>query len=131
LKGQYLLDTNTALVALTNPDQMSAAAQAAILAGRSVLSAVSYWEVVLKSMKGNLDVGDPRLWWNQAIEELAALPLPLRAEHISAVCDLPSPHRDPFDRVLIAQAIVENLTFVTRHKKITHYASARLKVVSW
>jgi PIN domain nuclease of toxin-antitoxin system len=130
LKGHYLLDTNTALIALTSPDQMSEAVRAAVLDGRSVLSAVSYWEVVLKSMKGNLDVGDPRLWWNLAIEQLAALPLPLRAEHIAAVCELPPLHRDPFDRVLMAQAMVENLTLVTRDQTIAHYASARLKVIS-
>ncbi|MDQ1474663.1 MAG: hypothetical protein QOJ99_6143 [Bryobacterales bacterium] len=130
MKGHYLLDTSTALIALTSPDQMSAAARAAVLAGRSVLSAVSYWEVVLKSMKGNLDVGDPRLWWSKAIDQLAALPLPLRAEHVAAVCDLPPVHRDPFDRVLMAQAMVENLILVTRDRTIAQYASARLKVVS-
>ena len=112
----YLLDTNTALTA--------------VMTGRSVLSAVSSWEVVLKSMKGKLDVGDPRLWWNLAVEQLAALPLPLRAEHIAAVCELRPLHRDPFDRVLMAQAIVENLTLVTRDQTMAQYASEHLKVIS-
>jgi PIN domain nuclease of toxin-antitoxin system len=55
----YLLDTNAALIALADPGRLSRAARKAILTGPNVLSVVSYWEVVLKSMKGNLDVGAP------------------------------------------------------------------------
>lgn len=126
----YLLDTNTALIALTRPDDMTAAVREAVLSGRSVLSAVSYWEVVLKNMKGKLEVGDPRVWWANALDQLAALPLLLRPEHIAAVCDLPPLHQDPFDRALMGQAIVEKLTLVTTDKMIALYASERLRVVS-
>ena len=69
------------------------------------MSVVSFWEVLLKSMKGKLDVGDPRTWWEEALEQLAATALVLRPEHIAEVYALPNIHRDPFDRVLIAQAI--------------------------
>ena len=80
----YLLDTNVAIIALTDPDRLSAAIQSAILAGPNVLSVVSYWEVLLKSMKGNLmKVGDPRAWWLDALEQLAANPLALRPNHIA------------------------------------------------
>ena len=58
----------------------------AILGGANVLSVVSYWEVVLKTMKGNLKVGDPRTWWLDALEQLAATTLVLRPEHIAGVC---------------------------------------------
>jgi len=55
----YLLDTCTALIALTNPDKLTTAARSAVLTGPNILSVISYWEVALKSMKGTLDVGDP------------------------------------------------------------------------
>lgn len=80
-------------------------------------------------MKGNLDVGDPRVWWTDALEQLGATPLPLRPEHIAAVYELPPVHRDPFDRVLIGQAIIEELTILTTDGEVSKYASERLRVV--
>jgi PIN domain nuclease of toxin-antitoxin system len=125
----YLLDTNAALIALANPSRLAPAARRAILAGPNVLSVVSYWEVVLKSMKGNLDVGDPQSWWRDALDQLAASPLALRAEHVAGVCELPPIHRDPFDRVLIAQAISEGLRLVSLDEAIHRYVSAGLRAV--
>ena len=125
----YLLDTNVALIALTAPDALSPAVRDALLGGPNVLSVVSFWEVLLKSMKGNLDVGDPRIWWLDALEQLAAAPLALRPEHIAGVYALPAIHRDPFDRALIAQATAEDLELLTTDGEIPRYASARFRVV--
>jgi PIN domain nuclease of toxin-antitoxin system len=102
----------------------------AVLAGPNVLSVVSYWEVLLKSMKGSLNVGDPRRWWLDALDQLAATALALRPEHVSGVYGLPPLHKDPFDRVLIAQAMVEDLELVTTDGDIPRYVSGRLRVVS-
>ncbi len=126
----HLLDTSVALIALTEPSRLPAPVRAAILAGPNVFSVVSYWEVVLKSRKGNLDVGDPRAWWTDALEQLAATPLPLRPDHIAEVYVLPPIHKDPFDRMLIAQAGVEDLKLVTTDSEIPRYASARVKVLA-
>lgn len=93
------------------------------------MSVVTYWEVMLKSMKGTLDVGDPRVWWREALDQLSAASLPLRAEHVSGVHALPPIHKDPFDRVLIAQAIAEGLTLVSSDREIAQYASSQLQVV--
>jgi PIN domain nuclease of toxin-antitoxin system len=71
----YLLDTTAALIALAEPDQLPTAVRMAISSGPNVLSVVSYWEVMLKSMKGNLEVGDPRTWWLDALDQFAASPL--------------------------------------------------------
>ena len=128
--SRYLLDTNTALIALAEPDRLRDRVRTAILGGANVLSVVSYWEVVLKTMKGNLKVGDPRTWWLDALEQLAATTLVLRPEHIAGVCSLPPIHKDPFDRVLIAQATVEDLTLVTTADVIPQYACEGLRVVS-
>ena len=125
----YLLDTNTALIAQTEPDLLAPAVGEALRRGVKFLSVVSFWEVLLKSMKGSLNVGDPRIWWTEALEQLAATPLTLRPEHVAEVYSLPPIHRDPFDRVLIAQATVEDLRFVTTDREIRRYASARFRVV--
>ena len=126
----YLLDSSAALIALTDPARLSPRVRAVIRAGPNILSAVVYWEVLLKSMKGLLKIGDPLTWWADALEQLAATPLVLRPEHVSEIYHLPPIHRDPFDRVLIAQAMVEGLSLVTTDREILRYASKRLRVVS-
>jgi len=126
----YLLDTNTALIALTAPDTLSLAVRNAVLRGPNMLSVVSYWEVLLKSMKGNLRVGDPSTWWRDTLEQLAATPLILRPAHIAGIYSLPPIHKDPFDRALIAQATVEDLELVTTDGEILRYASTSFRVVT-
>ncbi len=126
----YLLDTNTALLALTNPAKLSRRVRKAVLSGPNHLSVVVYWEVLLKTMKGALDVGEPRTWWLDALEQLAATPLVLRPEHVSEVSALPPIHKDPFDRILVAQAIVEDLTLLTKDEEISRYASDRFRVIT-
>jgi PIN domain nuclease of toxin-antitoxin system len=127
--GAYLLDTHTAIWALDRPEALSEPARNAASTGPNILSVVSYWEVMIKSMKGRLDVGDPRAWWFDALDQLAATPLPLRAQHIAAVHSLPPIHKDPFDRMLIAQATVEGLALVSSDTEIVRYASEQLRVI--
>ena len=117
------------LLALTEPEELTQSIRNAIGSGPNILSAVVYWEVMLKSMKGDLSVGDPRAWWVDALDQLAATSLPLRAEHIAAMYDLPPFHRDPFDRALIAQATTEQVVLVTIDSEIPKYASYRVHVI--
>jgi PIN domain nuclease of toxin-antitoxin system len=94
-------------VAISAPERLSPAIVAAIEAGPNILSVVSYWEVVLKAAKGKLiEVGDPRVWWDVALADFAATSMPLRASHVAEISNLRAIHQDPFDRVLIAQAAV-------------------------
>lgn len=125
----FLLDTHTAIFTMGQSKSLSAAARAAVAAGPNFLSILSYWEVMLKSMKGALDVGDPRAWWPEALEQLAAAPLLLRPQHIAAVHSLPLLHKDPFDRMLIAQAAAEGLALVTQDAQIARYGSKNLRIV--
>ena len=125
----YLLDTNVVLNALKNPSCLSPAARNAVLAGPNVISAVVYLEVVLKVMKGTLSVGQLRAWWLDTLDMLAATALPLTPDHIEKVHELPVIHKDPFDRILIAQASVEGLVVVTTDREIKKYASKRLRVI--
>lgn len=126
----YLLDTNIALNALAYPERLSRSIRAALVQGPNVVSVVTYWEVALKAAKGKLEIGDPRLWWQATLDQLAATSLPLRAEHIAELHGLPSLHNDPFDRILIAQAAAESLGFVTTDAEIRRYASNGLRVIS-
>jgi PIN domain nuclease of toxin-antitoxin system len=125
----YLLDTNAALFAMFQSQKLSLAAKNAIAAGPNVVSVVAYWEVMLKSMKGTLDVGDPRTWWETALQQLNATALMLRPQHVDALYGLPDHHKDPFDRMLIAQALSEGLTLVSGDREMARYKSAGLKIV--
>jgi PIN domain nuclease of toxin-antitoxin system len=125
----FLLDTNVALIGLTTPELIPEEVRATVESGRVHLSVISYWEVLLKSMKGRLSVGDPRVWWTEALDKLTATPLPLRPDHISAIYNLESIHQDPFDRALIAQATVDGLIFVTTDGEIRKYASESFRVL--
>ena len=126
----YLLDTNAALIALTNPAKLSRRVRKAVLTGPNHLSVVVYGEVLLKTMKGALDVGEPRTWWLDALDQLAATPLVLRPEHVSEVSTLPPIHKNQFDRVLIAQATLEDLTLLTTDGEILRYGSDNFRVLS-
>jgi PIN domain nuclease of toxin-antitoxin system len=128
--GAYLLDTHTAIWALERPEALSESARAVASTGPLVLSVVVYWEVMIKSMKGKLGLGDPRAWWFDALDQLAATPLPVHPRHIAAVYGLPPIHNDPFDRMLIAQATVEGLALVTSDAEIARYGSQALKVIA-
>jgi PIN domain nuclease of toxin-antitoxin system len=125
----YLLDTNAVLYTLMNDSRLSPRARNAIASGPNFISVASYWEVVIKSAKGKLDVGDPRIWWAQALKQLVATPLHIRPDHIEHVPGLPPIHKDPFDHVLIAQATAESLTLVTTDSQIPLYASQSFQVV--
>lgn len=125
----FLLDTNVILLAGFHSATLPRETKHAIEQGPNYLSVVSYWEIVLKSMKGRLKVGDPLSWWSEALRQMAATPLILRPEHVAEVCTLPPIHQDPFDRVLIAQAKVEECTLLTTDHQIALYADRRLRVI--
>ena len=119
--GPYLLDTSTVLWSLASPDRLSALARKALKAGPVVISVVCYWEVVIKARKGMLTIPDPVNWWFRATTMLGGSVLSIRADHISALSGLPDLHKDPFDRMLVAQAAAEGLALVTSDEQIQRY----------
>ncbi len=126
----YLLDTNVILFALADDPRLPANLRDLVAGGWNRLSVASYWEVVVKSMKGKLYVGDPRIWWDRALKELAAIELAIDREHVAHVFHLPSLHQDPFDRILIAQANAENVTLLTTDSEVADYASHGYRVIA-
>jgi PIN domain nuclease of toxin-antitoxin system len=126
----YLLDTHVILRATIRPDELSSQIKRAIVRGPVTLSVLSWWEVVIKSMKGKLDVGDHSIWWHAVNRQMAATQLPLKPSHVEEILSLSPIHADPFDRALIAQAQAEKLVLVTTDASIARYASSRLRILS-
>jgi PIN domain nuclease of toxin-antitoxin system len=120
-KSAHLLDTSTLLWALGSPERLSPRARRLVETGENIVSVASYWEVVIKAQKGLLTIPDLPTWWRRATELTASRVLPIRASHVTALAALPMLHKDPFDRVLIAQAAAEGLDFVTNDVPIGAY----------
>jgi PIN domain nuclease of toxin-antitoxin system len=120
--GPYLLDTSTLLWAVGSPERLSAPARKALIRGPLLLSVVSYWEIVIKAQKGALKIADPANWWSRATEQLGGAILSIRVAHVSALAALPAIHKDPFDRMLIAQTAVEGVAFISSDERIGKYA---------
>jgi PIN domain nuclease of toxin-antitoxin system len=118
----HLLDTSTLLWALASPERLSPRARRLVDAGENIVSVASYWEIVIKTQKGLLTITDVATWWRRATDLMAASVLPVRASHVTALAALPMLHRDPFDRILIAQAVAEGLDFVTNDEPVREYS---------
>ena len=117
---RLLLDTHALLWWLAANPTLSTEAHAAIAAADSdvYVSAVTAWEIVIKKRLGKLRA-PPALDRELAAHEFE--PLPIALAHALAVERLADHHEDPFDRMLVAQAIVEDLVLITRDPNIRKY----------
>ncbi len=115
-----MLDTHTALWALSAPDRLDPIVRDAIANPRNVVavSAVSVWEVEIKRALGKLiaPVGFGTTCIDRGFDEL-----PISFEHAEAVGGLPLHHTDPFDRMLVAQAIAEGMELVSDDRVLALY----------
>lgn len=115
-----MLDTHALILWALAPTQLDQSARIAIADGRAdvVVSAASAWEIAIKRSTGKLHApSDVR----SLIEANRFQALPVTFEHAEATQLLPFHHKDPFDRMLIAQAQVERLVLITRDKEIERY----------
>jgi PIN domain nuclease of toxin-antitoxin system len=117
----YLLDTNILYWILHDPARLSPKARKATQRGPLIASVASYWEVTIKSTRGTLPVKNPVEWWVRAMELTGAQVLPIRVNHVSTLHGLPDFHRDPFDRIIAAQAIAEGLSLVASDPMVQKY----------
>jgi PIN domain nuclease of toxin-antitoxin system len=117
---QLLLDTHTVLWALSRPDRLDPAIRDAIEDPRNLVavSSVSVWEVEIKRALGKLTA--PAGFGSTCIEH-GFDPLPISFEHAEAAAGLPPHHSDPFDRMLIAQAISEDLELISDDRVFARY----------
>ncbi len=126
---QLLLDTHALLWWLAGDESLSAPARAAIADETNAVfvSAASLWEITTKNRLGKLAVA-PAIMSDisGAVADQGFIGLPISLRHGQLAGDLPGPHRDPFDRVLVAQAILDNLVLVSNERAFDAYGVGRL-----
>lgn len=116
---RLLLDTHVFLWWNEDDPRLKDEARRAIRgADLVVVSAASAWETAIKTALGKLQIGVP---FEDAVEINGFGKLPVEFRHAAAVMALPAHHGDPFDRMLIAQALTEGLTLVTHDRKFQPY----------
>jgi len=123
---KLLLDSNVFVFIVQQPDRLPARARAAIIdpANSRYLSLVTPWELQIKSSLAKLHFEKPvRDIVQHEVDTGTIQLLPLTLEHIDALSRLPNHHRDPFDRLLVAQAMHEGLVLVTSDQDIAKYAT--------
>jgi PIN domain nuclease of toxin-antitoxin system len=118
---RVLTDTHTLVWILTEDESLSRAARRALDNGEMVCSVVNLWELMLKKNKPGAMVSEPQSWWFHSVTQPGLDVLSVRVPHILKLGDLAGIHRDPFDRMLVAQALVEGIPLITRDTKLAQY----------
>lgn len=118
-----LIDTHTLLWFVSGDERLPPPVRTRIESGDfdHYISLATYWEIAIKQSLGKLELEDPlqRFMERRRVEGFNVMPI--KQEHIAKVATLPFHHRDPFDRLLISQAICEGMTICTQDKHFTAY----------
>jgi PIN domain nuclease of toxin-antitoxin system len=125
---RLLLDTHVLIWALSDPNRLTAKSRAAIKAeeNKVFVSVVSPWEVAIKGRREGLRLPD-RL--DEELDRRRFELLPVLLRHTDPIESMPHHHRDPFDRMLVAQAVTDGLTIVTADRKLTDYQVALMPAI--
>src|SRR4051794_19475187 len=121
-----LLDTHTFLWFVHQDPRLSADARALIIDPSTdlLLSVASAWEIVIKVALGRLKlIKHTEVFLKEHLNANDIAPLPIRLEHATAVGSLPAHHRDPFDRMIIAQAVSEHVPIITNDSEFKKYSA--------
>lgn len=127
---KFLLDTQLLLWAAGQPERLSAGARKLLNNPRNELlfSAASLWEIAIKNTLGREDFQvEPRLL-RRGLLDNGYVELPVTSEHAVNVDGLPPIHKDPFDRLLLAQALSEGITLLTGDAQLARYRGPVRKV---
>jgi PIN domain nuclease of toxin-antitoxin system len=118
---KVLLDTHALVWALQSPELLSKTARAAMEESEVVASVANFWELSLKAGKKDALVPEPRTWWRDYVQKANLRTLPIRISDVMALALLPHIHKDPFDRILAAQALTEMMPLVTKDAHLGLY----------
>ena len=120
---KLLLDTHLLLWTAGQPDRLSKTARDLIEADGSelVFSTASLWEIVIKRGSGREDFKVDARLLRRGLLDNGYTELPIASEHVVAIDTLPPLHKDPFDRVLVAQALVEGIILLTTDEVVACY----------
>jgi PIN domain nuclease of toxin-antitoxin system len=126
---KVLLDTHAFLWSISGDDRFSKTAEETFLNPdiELLFSAASFWEIYIKMSLGKLSLR--RGWLNTIQKEMkinAIQWLPVAMQHCAELINLPFHHRDPFDRMLIAQAMIEDLQILSRERRLSAYDIVRI-----
>jgi PIN domain nuclease of toxin-antitoxin system len=127
---KYLLDTHLLLWAAGQPERLSTGARSMLEnpSNQLLFSAASLWEVSIKNGLGRDDFSvNPRLL-RRGLLDNGYVELPITSEHTVSLDNLPSIHKDPFDRLLIVQAMVEGVTLLTSDALVARYSGSIILV---
>lgn len=127
---KLLLDTHLLLWAAGQPERLSAKAKKLLSdpANELLFSAASLWEIAIKNTLGRPDFRvDPRIL-RRGLLDNGYTELPVTGQHAVGIDGLPPLHKDPFDRLLLSQALVEGVTLLTRDEELARYAGPVRKV---
>ena len=127
---KLLLDTHLLLWAAGQPERLSAKAKKLLSdpANELLFSAASLWEIAIKNTLGRPDFRvDPRIL-RRGLLDNGYVELPVTGGHAVGIDVLPPLHKDPFDRLLLSQALVEGVTLLTRDEELARYAGPVRKV---
>ena len=118
-----LLDTHSVIWFLNGDNQLSNTASVLIrdVDNNRFLSIASLWEVAIKIKTGKLELDFLFADFEEKLRENAITILPVSFEHTKQLLDLELHHRDPFDRMIIAQSVTENLTIISKDKNFSLY----------
>jgi PIN domain nuclease of toxin-antitoxin system len=119
-----LLDTHTLLWLVSTPSDVDASALAVIADPNTSVwvTAASAWEIAIKTRLGRIDGEALLSAWSDIMVDMSTTELPIEAPDAILAGRLPWDHKDPFDRVIVAQALRRNLTIATRDSKILYAA---------
>jgi PIN domain nuclease of toxin-antitoxin system len=121
VSDRLLLDTHVFLWWKENNPQLNLPAREAIATANVVfVSAASAWEIAIKSRLGKIRLPRP---FSEGVDDSGFIELPIQFDHAAAVEILPPHHNDPFDRMLLAQAVVEKLVIVTHDRVMESYGA--------
>jgi len=129
---RLLLDTHTLLWVLGEPERIEPHVRCAIedLSNAVLVSAVCAWEIATKHAIGKLPLPEsPAALLERAVRELGAVEVSITRRHALLSASLPDHHRDPFDRLLVAQAMLEEATLVTADHRMPPYGATLLWAV--
>ena len=121
MSSSCLLDTHVLLWAVADPKRLAPAVRALIERQEYAVSLASLWELINKKARLDSPVKDPALWWERYVLEPRTVVIPIRTQHVLYLDRLPWHHRDPYDRILIAQSVIEQMPLVTADAEIRKY----------
>jgi PIN domain nuclease of toxin-antitoxin system len=116
------MDTHVVFWAVDRPELLSPKASKALVdADELYVSVINLWEMILKKGNPRELIVDPFAWWGKYISKEGLLTLSIIPAHVKALDGLSKHHGDPFDRMLIAQCVSEELTLVSKDRKLAAY----------